>query len=372
MRATPRIPRFFAEFFNYELAEDVFKDNQRIREELGLGNPSSNMQRSAISDLEKLIQQILKEDRDVLKELLTTDQFFVAHPGDNEIARQQFDNFIEQNRDGKFQTAIEEAESRGLTPYPGNLNRLGYLRLYGLPHGPARNGPQLWDYQVEQPIEMPKRMGVLTHPAWLWAHSTNFDNDPIHRGIWIRRKLLAGVIPDVPPEVDAQVPEDAHLTLRERLVVVRQAECWKCHERINPLGETFEVFDDWGRPRETHYFDAEDNLVARRDQAFERLLARDELTQEPIDSAGELVGTGDPELDGPVNDAFDLIERLARSERVRQSFVRHAFRYFLGRNEMLSDSQTLIAADAAYVESGGSFKALVLSLLTSDSFLYRR
>jgi hypothetical protein len=44
----------------------------------------------------------------------------------------------------------------------------------------------------------------------------------------------------------------------------------------------------------------------------------------------------------------------------------------MGRNELLSDSQTLIAADQAYLESGGSFNAVIVSLLTSDSFMYRR
>jgi hypothetical protein len=43
----------------------------------------------------------------------------------------------------------------------------------------------------------------------------------------------------------------------------------------------------------------------------------------------------------------------------------------MGRNETLADSPTLMAADRAYVESGGSMKALMTSLLTSDSFLYR-
>jgi hypothetical protein len=44
----------------------------------------------------------------------------------------------------------------------------------------------------------------------------------------------------------------------------------------------------------------------------------------------------------------------------------------MGRNEALSDSKTLIAADEAYVESGGSYRALITSLLTSDSFLFRK
>jgi hypothetical protein len=44
----------------------------------------------------------------------------------------------------------------------------------------------------------------------------------------------------------------------------------------------------------------------------------------------------------------------------------------MGRNEMLSDSKTLVEAEQAYLQSGGSFQALVVSLLSSDSFLYRR
>ena len=63
----------------------------------------------------------------------------------------------------------------------------------------------------------------------------------------------------------------------------------------------------------------------------------------------------DENLDGEVANALDLIMRLAKSDRVRQSIIRHAFRYFMGRNEMLSDSQTLIEADKAYLSSGGSF-----------------
>ena len=52
-------------------------------------------------------------------------------------------------------------------------------------------------------------------------------------------------------------------------------------------------------------------------------------------------------------------------------FVRYVFRYFTGRNETLGDAKTLQAAHAAYQQSEGSMKALVISLLTSDSFLYR-
>ena len=88
-----------------------------------------------------------------------------------------------------------------------------------------------------------------------------------------------------------------------------------------------------------------------------------------LNTRGVLNGTGEKKLDGEFKDSFDLIGRLARPDRVRQSIILHAFRYFMGRNAMLSDSQTLIDADNAYANS---FKAVIVSLLTSDSFMYRK
>ena len=99
---------------------------------------------------------------------------------------------------------------------------------------------------------------------------------------------------------------------------------------------------------------------------------RDIYKTRPVNPAGYLDGTGDEQLDGEVADAIELIEKLAQSQRVRQSIIRYAFRYFLGRNETLADSKTLIDADQAYLENEGSFDAVIVSLLTSDSFIYRK
>mgnify|MGYP003439827999 CR=1 FL=1 len=70
-------------------------------------------------------------------------------------------------------------------------------------------------------------------------------------------------------------------------------------------------------------------------------------------------------------DAVTLVRNLAKSERTQQVFVRYAFRFFLGRNETVRDAKTLQEANKTYSASGGSMKALVISLLSSDSFLYR-
>jgi hypothetical protein len=91
----------------------------------------------------------------------------------------------------------------------------------------------------------------------------------------------------------------------------------------------------------------------------------------PVDAAAKIAHTGVAQLDGPTSDAADMVRKIAATDRARQVFVRHAFRYWMGRNETLADAPTLLAADKAYVTSGGSMKALLVSLLTSDAFVYR-
>ena len=89
-----------------------------------------------------------------------------------------------------------------------------------------------------------------------------------------------------------------------------------------------------------------------------------------VDATGWIDHTGVKELDGKrVNGPAELMAVLARSEHVEQVFVRHAFRYFMGRNETLGDANTLQDTCVTYRNSGGSFRALVESLLASDSLM---
>ena len=147
---------------------------------------------------------------------------------------------------------------------------------------------------------------------------------------------------------------------------------------MDPLGFPFEVYDDFGRFRTHENLEHPDNLVKaapKYNASVEELTYGAHLPVYktlPVDARGVLNGTGDSTLDGDVTDAFDLIDRLAKSDKVRQSIIRHAFRYFMGRNETLSDSKTLIDAEKAYLENDGSFDEVIVSLLTSDSFIYRR
>jgi len=375
----PRILRFFHEFFGYHRAPQVFKDEARFGRQYDRGKVPEQL----VQDADTLVLHILAQDRDVLAELLTTEEYFVLHPGDNEQARKTnealtkfYDYFKDKGwADFPYATPNEHAEyarkidrmfahpngnvvkgwmryltkcnKNGVTPVPQMRNR-EVLAAYDLDE-------RAFDYPVQQPFPLApgKRAGILMHPAWLIAHSLNLDNDPVRRGKWIRERLLADTVPEVPITVDARIPDEPDQTLRHRFRVTREAECWRCHVKMNPLGMPFELYDDFGRYRKVEKLHAPGKTA-------------------PVDCTGVLNGTGDPALDGDVTHPIEMMHRLVRSERVRQSFVRHAFRYWMGRNEMPSDSPTLIAADRAYVESGGSFRALVLSLLTSDSFVYRK
>jgi hypothetical protein len=415
----PRLVRFFREFFGYPTAVKVFKDVKRADGHYANADRGSTQTPGhLIDEADALVDWVLFQDRAVFETLLTTDKYFVYHNLNNEkgerltasweaaynalkdtdwkknpdAVTEKYADTIKMYLDPKglpanskdrhgnsltrFMTHFEYTFGHGRIPFTvtpwSHGNHYWYSPIYNLPNTPGREGKyggdDRLDYHPVQPFALPHRKGILTHPAWLVAFASNTHTDPVRRGRWIREKLLAGVVPDVPIAVDAKIPDDPPLTLRERLhSVTKAAACSKCHSRMNALGYPLEQFDDFGRFRTAELLEHPDNLqkAGKKDEA-------DIYKTKPVDSTGRLDGTGDPKLDGPVTDAFDLIDRLARSERVRQSTIRHAFRFFLGRNELPSDSRTLIDADRAYVNSGGSFKAVVVSLLTSDSFIYRK
>lgn len=410
--------RFFREFFGYSKAYQVFKDDKRF--EGATNSPNRNSHEIAIrlmiNEADLMVDQILARDQNVFQELLTTDRFYLYHNGDNEKAQEllterkqllkqmskDYQKMKQQefwethkidldalfgfsSRRGKLSSEDSIAIDQLMNSLDLDRNPISYPRAYARnPRIVARYGMMAmnrtnmfnidhntWSYVAEQPFKIPDRKGILTHPAWLTAHSLNTSTDPVKRGKWVREKLLAGFIPDVPITVDAAIPEDHNKTLRQRLHdKTRHESCWKCHESMNPLGYAFEMYDDFGRFRLEEELEYPEHLI--KEAPDEGPYTRNTYKTMPLDTTGYLSGTGNSALDGEVRDALNLIDRLAKSDRVRQSIIRHAFRFFMGRNEMLSDSQTLIDADKAYLVSNGSFNAVVVSLLTSDSFMYRK
>lgn len=422
--------RFFREFFGYPKVMTLFKDDVRF----GAGR-YDGVKGRLVDEADMLVAHILEKDRNVFEELLTTEKFYVYHSGNNEAMKaaserirtiydyfkdEDWKNFTEEELYAHWEF-IDKMKMRG-TVFPNFLQdkkrrtgwvgsfkrqmasfavRFGNRQAAAVPFnsfsmhfrhkgnastrtGQQMRGPEVstffgidhrdWDYPTTQPAKVPNRKGMLTHPAWLIAHAQNTETDPVRRGKWIREKLLAGTIPDIPITVDAVIPEDHHKTLRQRLENrTGQEYCWKCHQKMDPLGLPFEIFDAFGRYRTEEQIEHPENLIKGVKQAERKNGIQIALYKTlPVDPRSSLEGTGDENIDGEVRDAVELTERLAKSPLVRQSIIRHAFRYFLGRNEMLSDSKTLMDAEHAYLKSGGSFDAVIVSFLTSDSFLYRK
>jgi len=202
-------------------------------------------------------------------------------------------------------------------------------------------------------IELPEkeRAGVLTHPAWLGAHSLSFENDPnlVHRGKWIREELLCLNVPALPLTVDAALSEESRMhSARTRISeqIDDDPYCAECHQYMNPLGYPFEIYNHAGFVR------VEDH------------------GEEP-DGTSSLENMPSPELNGPVTDAIDLSSRLGSSPYAKRCFIRQSFRYFAGREETIHDACTMVALEKAYDDSGGSFTELLIAIFTSDSFQYR-
>ena len=397
----PRILQFFRDYFDYDLAGYICKDNNALSQ-TGVSSRGTSHYRAmfdAHASTDRLVELILAEDKDVLRQLLTTDK--VVATGNDKVyfgAKRTKDQ-IKEAAKAREAAAMEEAkkhaaaiktleaeikelkaaheadpddkrtkrdldrkqkelaaawkrsensrkQKRGgasIDVAPADLTGPKIYARVG--HKSFGNG-SLKPERILATAPEGQRLGILTHPSWLVSHSDAMDNHAIHRGLWIQKRLIGGAVPDVPITVDAMLPDEPNNTLRERMRVTTEAYCWACHKKMDPLGLPFEMYNHAG-------------------------LYRTEELGQPVDTTGAIIDSGVPGLDGEVANAIELIEKLANSERAEQVFVRHAFRFWMGRNETLNDAPVLQQAHRAYRNSGGSMNALLLSLLTSDAFLYR-
>ena len=127
--------------------------------------------------------------------------------------------------------------------------------------------------------------GVLTQAGILAGLSDGRESNPIKRGAWLARKIIAEPPDDPPPNVP-QLKEDdgAKLTLREKLERHRnQKGCAKCHSGIDPWGIPFETFDAGGLFKNDPGIDAHstlpDNAEIKDLNGLKAYLANDRIDQ---------------------------------------------------------------------------------------------
>jgi len=122
--------------------------------------------------------------------------------------------------------------------------------------------------------------------------------------------------------------------------------CFGCHQYMNSLGYPFELFNHAG------YLRAEDH-------------------GEAPDGSTVVDNLPDPALNRAYANPFEFLEAVGQSAYARRGMIRHAFRYFMGRDEQLEDQCTLVEMEEA-LESTGSFLTMIEALIVSDTFSRRR
>jgi len=194
----------------------------------------------------------------------------------------------------------------------------------------------------------PRRSGLLTQPALMALLANPDQSSPIRRGVFVRDRILCAPAAAPPANIDNSPPDpDPNLTTRERFAVHTQSDdCSICHQAIDPIGFSFEGFDQLGRFRE-------------------------EENGQPVDTSGALVDSGDAAIDGPLTDAVELSSRLATSGQVARCVASKWFTFALGRPAASTDQCALDAVHTQVAESGGNLIEMLVALTTSPAFRLR-
>ncbi|MCC7535361.1 MAG: DUF1592 domain-containing protein [Deltaproteobacteria bacterium] len=211
--------------------------------------------------------------------------------------------------------------------------------LYGL-DAPAGGG------LVRVALDAGERSGILTHASLLSTHAKTNQSSPIHRGKFVRERLLCQALPAPPPGLMVVAPDPAPgLTTRQRFAEHSSNEdCATCHRLMDPIGFGFERYDGIGRFRTT-------------DQGL------------PVDDSGEILGGTD--VDGPFRGAPELAQRLAESTQVSECFATQWTRFAIGRADGPADDCVLADVAERFDTAGGDIRELIVAVATSDAFLYR-
>ena len=166
----------------------------------------------------------------------------------------------------------------------------------------------------------PELGGLLTQAAILAGLSDGRESNPVKRGAWLARKIIAEPPDPPPPNVPDLDASTEGLSLRERLEKHRSLPgCMQCHTKIDPWGVALEEFDAGGR-----------------------------LKQQPADARSTLPDGTD------VSGIHDLKRYLGddRIDQVAFSVLKHLMTYANGRS-LSYNEQKYLKDDARTLRAGG-------------------
>jgi hypothetical protein len=191
-----------------------------------------------------------------------------------------------------------------------------------------------------------ERLGILGHASFLASHATAEQSSPVHRGVYVRDRLMCQAIAppeDFNPTFPESLPGETPPELVERHL--SNGSCASCHLFFDPIGLGFESYDGLGRYRIAY-----------------------SLTQ-PVDDHGEIIGSNGGDLDGTFDGLSGLARKLAGASQVQECAAEQASVFALGlpASEECVDDQI----QAAFVQGGGDLRELMLEVVRSEAFRMR-
>ena len=197
-------------------------------------------------------------------------------------------------------------------------------------------------------LDPQERSGVFTQVGFLAANATMRDPDPIHRGVFMARRINCLKIA-APPDMIPPLPTPDGQSNRQLVAEHTEAKgtsCRNCHlTLINPFGFAFENYDAVGAYRDTdgpHQVDASTEV----------------LLEEGREST-------------PVQNGVELAVQLSSSPAVHRCIAGHLIAYAQGRNVSDQDEALIASLGNASVSEDISFRSLMVELAVADSFLNR-
>lgn len=202
------------------------------------------------------------------------------------------------------------------------------------------------EYELVQ-LDPTQRKGLFTQVGFLAANASAVDPDPIHRGVFMVRRVVCATLSPPPDNITPLPPLEPDQTNRERTTAHTEqpgSVCSGCHSAlINPYGFSFEHYDAIGA-------------------------WRDEDNGQPVDAASEVMLDGDTV---PVADAVELADVLAASEDVQKCYASHWIQYANGRPPAEQDEVLATRLARATIKDGLPVKELLVELVMSPSFTNR-
>lgn len=211
--------------------------------------------------------------------------------------------------------------------------------FYAIGADPSAAADDWWEVELDPD----RRRGVLTSPLVLASVSGRTTTSAIRRGRLIRSQFLCNEPPPPPPDAEASVEFPEGASEREKWdILASEAECVSCHAFLNPVGLALEHYDPTGAWRDA-YADGT-----------------------AIDASGSLVERPDEGIVGAAQLSDAL---LADTEALGRCYTEHWIRYTWGRAAEPEDACTI---DAIAESAGTGLNDIVLTLIESDAFRYRR